>query len=114
LRSGQGNPTPYYASGQTRAVSGNSVTFTPGVRMLRNVSNGSAAVAARSGGGHLPAIRAGQTISSPSGGITVKAVSGTPSTQMQIELTLGSAAAPETSGDGTLPVYRFWSDTYQG
>ncbi|QEE61241.1 hypothetical protein FVA74_06360 [Salinibacterium sp. dk2585] len=114
LRSGQGTPTPYYASAQ-RSLSGKTVSFTPGVRMLRAVSNGSAAVtSAQPGGVHLPAVRAGQSLSSPSGGIKVTAVSGSPTTSMRVQVTLGSSTASTASPDGSFPVYRFWSDAYQG
>ncbi|MBF0673044.1 MAG: hypothetical protein IR160_10730 [Salinibacterium sp.] len=114
LRSGQGTPTPYYASAQ-RSLSGTTVTFTPGVRMLQAVKNGSAAVtSAQPGGAHLPAIRAGQSLSSPSGGIKVTAVSGSPTTSMRVKVTLGSTATSTASPGGSFPVYRFWSDTYQG
>jgi hypothetical protein len=106
LRDGLGSPQPYYALNPTvTQFGGRSVTFTPGVRMLRPTGNGSAVIASpQPTGHHRTAIQAGQSMTSPSGGITVTAVSGTPNTAMQLRVTL----------DASMPVYRFWSDTYQG
>ncbi|MCW4384381.1 hypothetical protein OH146_01185 [Salinibacterium sp. SYSU T00001] len=113
LRSGEGSPTPYYAYGATRTLGGTSVTFAPGVRLLRASGNGSAVVSAvASGGARRAAIVAGQSVTSPSGGITVAAVSGSVSTAMSVRVTLTSASV--AAADGTMPVYRFWSDAYQG
>lgn len=113
LRAGAGAPVaPYYATSPKRTFGTTSVTYQPGVRMLRATGIGSALVAPAASGSARAAITVGQSLTSPSGGVKVSALSGSPSSTMALSITL--ASAPPATPGRSMPVYRFWSDAYQG
>lgn len=97
-------PRPYYDTTPSPTLGGRTVVSGPGVRMVRTVDNGSAVIANGTiAGAYRSAIGVGQTMKSPTGGITVRVVSGSVASTVQVEIAFSSAgqsappSAPPTS-----------------